>query len=288
MQAFEPKPTGEPAGGVLYLVATPIGNLSDLSQRALRVLEGASVIAAEDTRVPGKLLDRFGLHTPLVAYHQHNCRSQGPVLLERLQAGESVALVTDAGTPAISDPGAELVQLCAEAGVTCVAVPGACAAITALCVSALPTRRFCFEGFLEAQGSGRKKQLAELAKEPRTLVLYEAPHRLCRTLEDLARAFGPDRRLALCRELTKLNEEVLRLTLSQAVEHYRSHTPRGEYVLVIAGAPPQDAAAQWETLSPQEHFQLYLSQGMTKMEALKAVAKDRDLPKSQLYDQLMK
>ncbi len=278
----------EPVSGTLYLVATPIGNLSDLSSRALHLLRSVDFIAAEDTRVTAKLLSRFEIHTPTVSYHEHNCKSRGEQILSRLQGGECAALVTDAGTPAVSDPGEDLVCLCAEAGVPVVSVPGACAAVTALSVSALSTARFCFEGFLGAEKAERKKRLQALQGEERTMIFYEAPHRLVRTLQDLEEAFGAKRRICLCRELTKLNEETLRTTLADALEHYATHPPRGEFVLVVEGGCPAPAEAFWQSLSLEEHYEHYLRQGLKRMDACKAVAKDRSLSKSEVYDVLLK
>lgn len=278
----------EPVSGVLYLVATPIGNLGDLSARAEHLLRSVDFIAAEDTRVTAKLLARFDIRKPTVSYHEHNCKSRGEQILARLQAGECAALVTDAGTPAISDPGEDVVRLCAEAGVKVVSVPGACAAVTALSVSALATARFCFEGFLGAEKAQRRQRLQALQGEERTMIFYEAPHRLLRTLEDMAEAFGAQRRICLCRELTKLNEEVFRATLAEALEHFTLHEPRGEFVLVVEGGEPIKAEAFWESLSLQEHYDHYLAQGLKRMDACKAVAKDRSLSKSEVYDALLK
>ena len=227
--------------GTLYLVPTPIGNLGDLSQRIIDTLSQVDFIAAEDTRVSIKILNHLGLKKPLVSYYRHNTETSGPAILERLLAGESCALVTDAGTPAISDPGEELVALCAQAGVEVVAIPGPCALITALAVSGLPTGRFTFEGFLAMNKKNRKKHLDSLMTEERTMIFYEAPHKLLSTLEDLRDTFGPDRRISLCRELTKLHEEVRRTTLGQAVEEYTENAPKGEFVLVVEGSPEQAA-----------------------------------------------
>ena len=228
--------------GTLYLVPTPIGNLGDVSRRCAETLAAADFIAAEDTRVSLKLLNHLEIKKPLVSYHEHNKKESGPRILERLLAGESCALVTDAGCPAISDPGEDLVRLCAGAGVPVCALPGPCAAITALSVSALPTGRFAFEGFLPAQKKERRARLERLKTEERTLIFYEAPHRLRETLAELLEAFGPERPLSLCRELTKLHEEILRLTLGEAVRYYESNEPRGEYVLVLGGAEEQAEA----------------------------------------------
>ena len=238
---------GGPAmAGKLYLVPTPIGNLGDISRRAAEILEAVDFIAAEDTRVTVKLLNHLGLKKPMTAYHRHNCGTAGPAVLERIQAGEDCALVTDAGTPAISDPGEDLVALCAGAGVAVESVPGPCALTVALSVSGLPTARFTFEGFLPLNKKNRRARLDALGGEERTMVFYEAPHKLRATLEDLADAFGPDRPMAVCRELTKLHEEVLRLTIGEAVTRYAAQEPRGEFVLVIAGRPAQAPAADDE------------------------------------------
>lgn len=223
--------------GKLYLVPTPIGNLGDISRRAAETLEAADFLAAEDTRVTVKLLNHLGLKKPMVTYHRHNCDTAGPAILRRIEEGESCALVTDAGTPAISDPGEELVALCAAAGIRVESIPGACALTVALSVSGLPTGRFTFEGFLPLNKKNRRAQLEGLADEERTMIFYEAPHKLRATLDDLAAVFGPDRPLAVCRELTKLHEEVLRLTVGEAQAHYAAQEPRGEFVLVVGGRP---------------------------------------------------
>lgn len=228
--------------GTLYLVPTPIGNLGDISARAAEILSAVDFIAAEDTRVTVKLLNHLELKKPMAAYHRHNCDTAGPAILRRLEAGESCALVTDAGTPGISDPGEDLVALCAAAGVAVEAIPGPCALTVALSVSGLPTGRFAFEGFLPMNKKNRRARLDGLAGEERTMIFYEAPHKLRATLDDLAAIFGPDRPMAVCRELTKLHEEVLRLTVREAVSHYAGQEPRGEFVLVVAGRPPQPRA----------------------------------------------
>lgn len=225
--------------GKLYLVGTPIGNLGDLSPRARRTLEEADFIAAEDTRVTLKLLNHFGISKPLVSYYQHNKERSGERILERILAGENCALVTDAGMPAVSDPGEDLAVACAESGVEVTAVPGPCAAVTALALSALPAGRFCFEGFLSTSKKSREEHLESLRGEGRTMIFYEAPHKLQKTLADLAAAFGGERRISLCRELTKLHEEVVRTTLAEAVTLYADEPPRGEFVLVVEGAPEQ-------------------------------------------------
>ena len=223
--------------GTLYLVPTPIGNLGDISKRAAETLSAADFIAAEDTRVTVKLLNHLAIKKPMTAYHRHNCDTAGPAILRRLEAGESCALVTDAGTPGISDPGEDLVALCAAAGVEVEAVPGPCALTAALSVSGLPTARFAFEGFLPMNKKNRRARLEALEHEERTMIFYEAPHKLRATLDDLAAVFGPDRRIALCRELTKLHEEIIRTTLGEAMARCAEQEPRGEFVLVVAGAP---------------------------------------------------
>ena len=273
----------------LYLVATPIGNLSDLSERAVKVLSEVDFIAAEDTRNTGHLLSYLHIQKPLVSYHEHNKRERGENICDRLQAGESCALVTDAGTPAISDPGEDLVALCAERGITVTSIPGCCAGITALTLSGLPTRRFTFEGFLSVNKAERKKHLDSLKGEVRTMILHEAPHKLKTTLADLREAFGDDRRISLCRELTKLNEEVLRLTLAEAAAYYEENAPRGEYVLVVEGAEEGSTADSvfWADMTVPDHVAYYVEKGMTKKDAIKAAAKDRGVPKNEVYQQVL-
>ena len=271
-------------GGTLYLVATPIGNLSDITERALKTLREVDFIAAEDTRNTGKLLSYFGISKPMVSYFEHNKRERGEVILERLLGGESCALVTDAGTPAISDPGEDLVVLCAERGVTVTSVPGCSAVVNALALSALPTGRFSFEGFLSTNKNERSERLNEIKNDTRTTIFYEAPHKLLKTLEDILSVFG-DRKISLCRELTKLNEEIIRTTISEAIKYYTENAPRGEYVLVIEGASKAIALenAFWRDMSIEEHVEYYISQEMKKMDAIKAVAKDRGVSKSEIY-----
>ncbi len=269
----------------LYLVATPIGNLADLSERAIKVLSEVDFIAAEDTRNTGHLLSYLQIQKPLVSYHEHNKRERGENICARLLAGESCALVTDAGTPAISDPGEDLVALCAAQGIAVTSIPGCCAGITALTLSGLPTGRFTFEGFLSVNKSDRKKHLDSLKNEPRTMIFHEAPHKLGTTLSDLRDTFGDDRRISLCRELTKLNEEVLRLTLAEAVVYYEENSPRGEYVLVLEGAREGSTAedAFWTDMSIPDHVAYYVEQGLNKKDAIKAAAKDRGVPKNEVY-----
>ena len=268
--------------GILYLVATPIGNLGDFSPRAVETLAQADFIAAEDTRVSVKLLNHFDIKKPLVSYHEHNRAAAGQAILARLLSGETCALVTDAGTPAISDPGQELVTLCAENGVTVQAIPGCCAAVAALAVSGLDTRRFTFEGFLPSGRKERRAALEELTGETRTMVFHEAPHRLRQTLADMAELLG-DRPAALCRELTKLHEDTVRTTLAQAAAYYAANEPRGEYVLVVAGREKQTAPA----LTLEEGVARVLALrdgGMTLKDAVRRVADDTALPRNALYD----
>lgn len=268
--------------GILYLVATPIGNLGDFSPRAVETLAQADFIAAEDTRVSVKLLNHFNIKKPLVSYHEHNRAAAGQAILTRLLSGETCALVTDAGTPAISDPGQELVTLCAENGVTVQAIPGCCAAVAALAVSGLDTRRFTFEGFLPSGRKERRAALEELTGETRTMVFHEAPHRLRQTLADMAELLG-DRPAALCRELTKLHEDTVRTTLAQAAAYYAANEPRGEYVLVVAGREKQTAPA----LTMEEGVARVLALrdgGMKLKDAVRRVADDTALPRNALYD----
>lgn len=266
----------------LYLVATPIGNLSDMSERAIKVLSEVDFIAAEDTRNTLKLLNYFGIQKKLVSYHEHNKAERGGEIADRLSAGESVALVTDAGTPAISDPGADLVALCAERGITVTSIPGACAGIVALTLSALATEKFCFEGFLPAQKSDRRKRLDLLGNETRTMLFHEAPHKLKATLADMAAAFGADRKITLCRELTKLNEEVIRTTLGGAMSLYEQKDPKGEYVLVVEGSSESEKAPE-ASLTIEEQVEYYMNNGMSKNEAIKSTAKSRGVHKNEIY-----
>ena len=275
--------------GTLYLVATPIGNLADISERAIKVLTEVDFIAAEDTRNTGHLLSYLGIKKPLVSYFEHNKRERGEVICDRLATGETCALVTDAGTPAISDPGEDLVRLCAKRGLSVTSIPGCCAGITALTLSGLPTGRFCFEGFLSVNKAERRKRLDRLKGEDRTMIFHEAPHKLETTLKDLCETFGGDRHISLCRELTKLNEEVLRMTLAEAVAYHTEHAPRGEYVLVVEGTSEEAsvASAFWTNMTVQEHVQHYLDGGMEKMAAIKAAAKDRGVPKNEIYKEMI-
>lgn len=268
----------------LYLVSTPIGNLSDISERALKVLSEADFIAAEDTRKTGLLLSRYGISKPVISYFEHNKYERGPMIVSRISAGESCALVTDAGTPAISDPGEDLVKLCIENGITVTAVPGACAAVTALTLSGLSTVRFVFEGFMGADKKLRKERLEELSAEKRTIIIYEAPHRLIATLGDIYSILG-NRRIALCRELTKLNEEIIRTTVSEAIEIYSNKKPRGEYVLIIEGSKAKIKASYPENIT--EHVDMLISSGLDRMDAIKKAAKERGISKSEVYNSYM-
>lgn len=271
----------------LYLVATPIGNLADISERAKKVLSEVDFIAAEDTRNSMRLLSAYGIHKELVSYFEHNKRESGKRIIERLLSGESCALITDAGMPAISDPGEDIVRLCAESGISVTVIPGASAAVSALALSALSTARFAFEGFLSAKSGERKKRLSALAAEERTMIFYEAPHKLCRTLADMAEVFGENRKISLCRELTKLNEEVVRLTLGEAVKLYEKKEPRGEYVLVLEGAEETGIMPKSDfdtSLSPREQVEALIADGMPKKDAIKEVAKRLGVPKSEIYN----
>lgn len=269
--------------GVLYVVATPIGNLSDLSERGKKVLSEVDFIAAEDTRVTGKLLMCIGApKKPLISYHEHNKREKGEEIIARIKNCESCAIVSDAGTPAISDPGEDLVRLCAEADVPVYAVPGCCAAVSALSISGLPTGRFSFEGFLSTNKGERRRHLDEVKQSPYTLIFYEAPHKLRDTLAAMLEALG-DRRISLVRELTKINEEVIRTTLSGAVAYYAENNPKGEFVLIVEGAKKEDEVPFWQDMSEEEHVNHYISQGMEKMDAIKATAKDRGVAKNVIY-----
>ncbi len=274
-------------GGMLYLVATPIGNLADLSDRAVKVLSEVDLIAAEDTRNSAKLLNILGIKKPMVSYHDHNRRERGEELADRLASGESIALITDAGMPGISDPGEDMVALCAERRIPVTVIPGPCAGICALVLSGLPTGKFVFEGFLPPKPTDRRTRLRELASETRTVILHEAPHKLRAALDDMAEVLGPGRRIALCRELTKLNEEILRTTLGEAVKHYAENEPRGEFVLVLDGAEKSDKPF-WSELDERAHVDHYMSLGMSKNDAIKAAARDRGVPKNEVYQKVLK
>ena len=269
--------------GMLYLVPTPIGNLGDISIRCRQTLEEADFIAAEDTRVSLKLLNHLGIKKPLISYYEHNKDFKGNVILERILAGETCALVSDAGSPAISDPGEDLVKQCAEAGITVCAIPGPCAVITALSISGQTTGRFCFEGVLSTAKKSRREHLESLAAETRTMIFYEAPHKLLSTLEDMAEVFGQDRPISLCRELTKLHEEVVRTTLGQAITKYTEQPPKGEFVLVIAGAPeaPKEVATADDAAG---RVKALMDTGISRKDAIKQTAKELNLPKNVVYD----
>jgi len=273
--------------GILYLVPTPIGNLGDISKRCRETLTEADFIAAEDTRVSLKLLNYLDLKKPMVSYYEHNKVESGKRIVERILAGETCALVTDAGSPAISDPGEDLVALCAENGITVSAIPGPCAIITALSISGLPTGRFTFEGFLSTSKKSRQEHLTALRDERRTMVFYEAPHKLRNTLDDLAAAFGGNRRISLCRELTKLHEEVIRTTLDGAIALYTEQPPRGEYVLVLDGAPEQEAE-EITLETALEQVKALIASGMSKKDAVKQTAAATGFPKNVLYDAAIK
>lgn len=273
--------------GMLYLVPTPIGNLGDISPRAEKTLAQADFIAAEDTRVTLKLLNHLQIKKPLVSYYEHNKTESGPKIVARILEGETCALVSDAGSPAISDPGEDLVRLCAEAGIVVSAIPGPCAAVTALSISALTTGRFCFEGFLSTNKKSRQEHLAGLLHETRTMIFYEAPHKLRQTLKDLSSAFGQDRRISLCRELTKLHEQVLRMTLAEAAAFYEENEPRGEYVLIVSGAEPArspEPSVEDMVLLVKEQME----RGMSKKDAVRFVSAQTGFPKNVLYDAVIK
>lgn len=273
--------------GTLYLVATPIGNLADLSERAIKVLSEVDFIAAEDTRNSMRLLTHLGISKPMVSYFEHNKRERGEQIAARLESGESCALITDAGTPAISDPGEDMVALCAARGIPVTSVPGPVASITALTLSGLPTGRFTFEGFLSVNKAERRAHLSSLANETRTMLFHEAPHKLQATLDDLAHTFGEDRRIAICRELTKAHEEILRLTLGEAVAYYKEQSPRGEYVLVVEGTKDAVTKNFWDAMDVPAHVQHYIDGGMAKMDAIKQVARDRGVAKNEIYKQMV-
>lgn len=276
--------------GKLYLCATPIGNLGDMTPRVVETLQMVDLIAAEDTRNSIKLLNHFDIHTPMTSYHEYNKVEKAAALIEQMNAGKNVALITDAGTPAISDPGEVLVRMCHEAGIMVTSLPGAAACITALTLSGLGTRRFCFEGFLPADKKEKKAVLEDLKKESRTIILYEAPHHLVRTLDELYETLG-DRQMTLCRELTKKFEEVRPATISSAREMYEREEPRGEYVLVVEGKSlsefQKEQEQSWQEIPIEEHMQQYESQGIDRKEAMKRVAKDRGIPKREVYQYLL-
>lgn len=278
--------------GMLYLCATPIGNLEDITLRVLRILQEADVIAAEDTRQTRKLLTHYEIRTPLTSYHEHNKMEKTPVLIKRMLEGETIALVTDAGTPAISDPGEDLARACYEAGIQVTSLPGPAAVITALTLSGMKARRFTFEGFLPADKKERESVLARLADTTCTTIFYEAPHRLLKTLEVLEGVVGGQRKIAVCKELTKKHEKALHFTMEEALAFYTENPPRGEFVLVLDGADEEklreERQDQWKEIPLTEHMQQYLDQGMDKKSAMKQVAKDRGVSKRDVYNALLK
>ncbi|MDO4633455.1 MAG: 16S rRNA (cytidine(1402)-2'-O)-methyltransferase [Eubacteriales bacterium] len=276
--------------GKLYLCATPIGNLEDITFRVLRTLKEVDLIAAEDTRNSIKLLNHFEISTPMTSYHEFNKIDKAYDLIRRMQEGKNIALITDAGTPGISDPGEDLVRLCYEAGIEVTSLPGPAACITALTLSGLPTRRFCFEAFLPSEKKERQKILEELVTETRTIIVYEAPHRLVKTLDELHQTLG-ERRATICRELTKKHETAFTTTLFEALTYYKEHAPLGECVIVIEGKSrkelEEEARQVWESMSVEEHMEHYLSQGMDKKAAMKQVARDRGVSKREIYQELL-
>lgn len=278
--------------GTLYLCATPIGNLEDITFRVLRTLKEVDIIAAEDTRNSIKLLNHFDIKTPMTSYHEYNKVEKARTLVDKMLKGASVAVITDAGTPGISDPGEELVRQCYEAGIRVTSLPGPAACVTALTMSGLPTRRFCFEAFLPYDKKERKEVLSELASETRTIIIYEAPHRLKSTLKELSDVLGEDRKLSVCKELTKRYENVFLTTFEEACAYYDNNEPKGEYVLVIQGKSreiiKQEEVKSWEVMTIEEHMKVYTDTGMDKKEAMKAVAKDRGVSKRDIYNELLK
>ena len=277
--------------GTLYLCATPIGNLEDMTFRVIRTLKEVDLIAAEDTRNSIKLLNHFEIQTPMTSYHEYNKYEKGRKLVEKLQDGMNIALITDAGTPGISDPGEELVKMCYEAGISVTSLPGAAACITALTLSGLSTRRFAFEAFLPTDKKEKELVLQEIERETRTIIMYEAPQRLLKTLKMLSGRLGKERRITVCRELTKRHETAFATTLEEACAYYNEQPPKGECVLVIEGRSreqiAQEEKAQWEEMSIEEHMEHYLSQGIDKKEAMKKVAKDRGVSKRDIYNALI-
>lgn len=277
--------------GMLYLCATPIGNLEDISYRVLRTLKEVDLIAAEDTRNSIKLLNHFDIKTAMTSYHEYNRIDKAYQLVEKMRQGKNIALITDAGTPAISDPGEDLVRICYEEGIEVTSLPGATACITALTMSGLPTRRFAFEAFLPKIKKERQEILATLSQETRTIIIYEAPHHLVRTLTELCGVLGAERRLTICRELTKRHEEKMQTTLGDSLHYYENNDPRGEYVLVIEGKSraeiEKEQQSVWESMSISKHMEYYESQGITRKEAMKQVAKDRGVGKREVYQWLL-
>ncbi|MBR5407744.1 MAG: 16S rRNA (cytidine(1402)-2'-O)-methyltransferase [Lachnospiraceae bacterium] len=282
--------TGDIKQGILYLCATPIGNLSDITRRVIDTLREVDIIAAEDTRNSKKLLNHYDINTPLTSYHEHNRYDKAAELIVKLKEGKNIALITDAGTPGISDPGEVFVKMCMDEGIRVTSLPGACALITALTMSGLKTRRFCFEAFLPADKKERREILKELTTETRTIIIYEAPHHLKKTLGELGEILG-NRRISLCRELTKQFEEVLSFTIDEAIEYYSGNEPRGEYVLCIEGRDRQELEAEeirsWQDITIKEHMKLYEDKGLDRKEAMKAVAVDRGISKREVYNELI-
>ena len=277
--------------GMLYLCATPIGNLEDITLRVLRILKEADLIAAEDTRNSIRLLNHFEIKTLLTSYHEYNKIEKAYQLVERMRQGQNIALITDAGTPGISDPGEEIVRICYEEGIEVTSLPGAAACVTALTMSGLPTRRFAFEAFLTKDKKERQAVLAELVQETRTIIIYEAPHHLVKTLTELCGVFGEERRLTICRELTKKHEEKMQATFGDSLRYYETNSPRGEYVLIIEGKSrreiKKEQQSSWEAMSIEEHMEHYESQGISHKEAMKLVAKDRGIGKREVYQRLL-
>lgn len=277
--------------GTLYLCATPIGNLGDVSARCIEILKSVDTVAAEDTRRTVQLLNYFEISKPLTSYHEHNKREKGEYLIGLLKDGKDIALVSDAGTPAISDPGEDMVRLCIENDITVTSIPGPVAAVNALILSGISPRRFAFEGFLSVNKRHRTEHLESLKNDTHTLIFYEAPHKLRDTLKDMCRVFGGERRIALARELTKIHEEILRMTISEAVEYYSETNPRGEYVLIVAGADKDSAEPEdswWSGLDIKLHVEEYINRGMDSKEAVKTAAKDRNIPKREVYNEYHK
>lgn len=277
--------------GQLYLCATPIGNLEDITYRVIHTLQAVDLIAAEDTRNSIKLLNHFEIKTPMTSYHEYNKMDKGRYLVEQMSQGKEVALITDAGTPGISDPGEELVSMCYDAGITVTSLPGACACVTALTISGLSSRRFAFEAFLPSDKKEKKVILEELSCETRTIILYEAPHRLVDTLSELKDTLGRDRKVSVCRELTKRHETVFKTTLTEALSYYRTHTPKGECVIVIEGKSRRiirkEEIDSWMQMKLEDHMKFYEDQGITHKEAMKLVARDRGVPKREIYKELL-
>ena len=278
--------------GKLYLCATPIGNLEDMPVRGIRIMKEADLIAAEDTRNSIKLINHFEINTPMTSYHEYNKVDKAKTLVDKMFQGKTIVLISDAGTPGISDPGEELVRQCVEAGIEVLSIPGPAACINALIISGLPTRRFVFEAFLPADKKERGYVLSELENETRTIIIYEAPHRLIKTLTELEAHLGGDRKVAVCKELTKKHETVYRNTLQNAIEYYENNEPRGEYVIVIEGKSRQEIIKEeqdaWKEMSVEEHLEFYINKGTDKKEAIKLVAKDRGDPKREIYNMTQK